>query len=81
MLKKSVKGGKSRCTEDISFKPSLGLQEKQLRMEILLQEAEELNIPRRNCILRVQELEKAIFETQGKYNDATFANASPICPG
>ena len=45
----------------------------------LLQEAKELNIPRRNCMKMKQELEKTIVETQQKYKDIIFGIDTPIC--
>ena len=39
----------------------------------------ELNIPRQNCMKTRLDLEKAIVETQHKYNDIIFGNDSRIC--
>ena len=44
----------------------------------LLEEAKELNMPRRNCMKAKQELQKAIAETQLKYKDIFFGNDASI---
>ena len=45
----------------------------------MLQEAKELNIPRRNCVKTKQELEKAIKDTIIRYKEIVFGADSPIC--
>lgn len=45
----------------------------------MLHETKELNIPRQNCMKTRLDLEKAIVETQHKYNDIIFGNDSKIC--
>ena len=45
----------------------------------LLEKAKELNIPRRNCMKKLEELEKAIKGTITRYKESIFGADSPIC--
>ena len=47
----------------------------------LLHEANELNIPRKNCMKTKQELKKEIAVEQSKEKDTIFGNDSRICEG
>ena len=45
----------------------------------LLVKAEELNVPRQNCMKTKKELEKTIKETIIKYKEIIFGVKNPIC--
>ena len=45
----------------------------------LLEQAKNLNIPRRNCMKTKEELEEAIKDTITKYKDIIFGADSPAC--
>ena len=47
----------------------------------LLHEANELNIPRKNCMKTKQELKKETAVKQSKEKDTIFGNDSRICEG
>ena len=47
----------------------------------LLKLAKKLNIPRRNCMKRKEELEEAIKDTVKVYKEILFGSDTPICMG
>ena len=52
---------------------------KEMNKTSLLELAKELNIPRRNCIKRKEELEEAIKDIIKAYKEIIFGSDTPAC--